>query len=117
VAKARALNKEGITAYHWAGSYRVPVTTVTGSVQGDLCLIESCVGVGEVAVSDHRSSAPSPHELARIARQARDPPVFAPFHQWQSAPALLLLELCKAGCLPCFGALGADSVATMPCVA
>ena len=33
-----------------------------------MCTIESCVGVGEIAVSDHRSSCPTPHELARIAR-------------------------------------------------
>lgn len=33
MAKCRALNEEGITAYHWAGSYRVPPATVTGSIQ------------------------------------------------------------------------------------
>ncbi len=70
VAKCRALNEDGITAYHWAGSYRVPPATVLGSIQQDMCFIESCVGVGEVAVSDHRSSVPTPHELARIARSA-----------------------------------------------
>ena len=32
--------------------------------------MESCIGVGEVAISDHRSSAPTPHELARLARCA-----------------------------------------------
>lgn len=68
IAKCRALNEDGITAFNWAGSYRVPVATATGSIQSDLCLIASCVGVGEIAVSDHRSSAPTPHELARIAR-------------------------------------------------
>lgn len=68
VAKCRALNEEGITAYHWAGSYRVPPATVLGSIQQDMCFIESCVGVGEIAISDHRSSAPTPQELARIAR-------------------------------------------------
>lgn len=70
VAKCRALNEEGITAYHWAGSYRIPPATVLGSIQQDMCFIESCVGVGEIAISDHRSSAPTPHELARIARCA-----------------------------------------------
>lgn len=68
MAKCRALSEEGITAYHWAGSYRVPPATVTGSIQQDMCFIESCIGVGEIAVSDHRSSCPTPHELARIAR-------------------------------------------------
>lgn len=68
MGKCRALNDDGISAYHWAGSYRVPPATITGTIQGDLCLIESCIGVGEIAVSDHRSSAPTAQELARIAR-------------------------------------------------
>ena len=70
MAKCRALNEEGITAHHWAGSYRIPPATLLGSIQQDMCFIESCVGVGEIAISDHRSSAPTPHELARIARCA-----------------------------------------------
>lgn len=70
MAKCRALRAEGVTAFHWAGSYRVPPATLFDSVQRDMCFVESCVGVGEVAVSDHRSSAPTPHELARIARYA-----------------------------------------------
>jgi hypothetical protein len=70
VAKCRALDEEGITAHHWAGSYRIPPATLLGSIQQDMCFIESCVGVGEIAISDHRSSAPTPHELARVARCA-----------------------------------------------
>ena len=34
-----------------------PVATC--SLQRDLCLLPSCVGVGEVAVADHRGSAPT----------------------------------------------------------
>lgn len=71
IAKTRALNADGITALHWCGSYSLPPATVTGSVEKDICLIESCVGVGEVAVSDHRGSAPSPLDLARLALEAR----------------------------------------------
>jgi hypothetical protein len=41
------------------------------SVMRDLCLIESCIGVGEVAVSDHRGSVPTPHDLAVLASEAR----------------------------------------------
>lgn len=37
----------------------------------DIALFEEIIGVGEVAVSDHRSSVPSTYELARIAAQAR----------------------------------------------
>ena len=33
-----------------------------------MVLIDSCLGVGEVAVSDHRSSVPSVNHLANIGR-------------------------------------------------
>lgn len=71
VAQVRGLNADGITALHWCGSYRLPPATITGSVQRELCCIESCIGVGEVAVSDHRGSAPTPLDLARLALEAR----------------------------------------------
>ena len=46
-------------------------TTLTGSILDDLVLIDKIVGVGEIAVSDHRSSQPTFDELARIAAAAR----------------------------------------------
>ena len=69
VAKCCALRAEGLTARHWAGGYVYPPPTVTGAAQRDVALLESCVGVGEVAISDHRSSMPSAGELARLARR------------------------------------------------
>jgi beta-aspartyl-dipeptidase (metallo-type) len=71
VAKARGLETEGITTYVYTGSYQVPVTTLTGSILDDLVLIDKVVGVGEIAVSDHRSSQPTFEEIARIAAAAR----------------------------------------------
>ena len=68
VAKCKGLNASGMTCYHWCGGYAVPCPTATGSIQRDMCLIDSCLGVGEVAVSDHRSSVPSVNHLANIAR-------------------------------------------------
>ena len=70
MAKCAALGAEGLTARHWAGGYGYPPPTVTGAAQRDVALLESCIGVGEVAVSDHRSSMPSAGELARLARRA-----------------------------------------------
>lgn len=70
-AQARALNDEGMTAFTWIGSYHAPPATVTGSVRGDMCLVESAIGVGEVAIADHRGSQVSAAELARIAAEAR----------------------------------------------
>ncbi|MRR32841.1 beta-aspartyl-peptidase, partial [bacterium] len=36
LAKARGLDEEGLTTYIHTGSYRVPVTTITGDVMKDL---------------------------------------------------------------------------------
>eukprot|EP00884_Botryococcus_braunii_P017364 jgi/Botrbrau1/4310/Bobra.0232s0002.2 len=71
VAKCRSLNVEGITAYHWAGGYRYPTPLITASPQHELCLIDTCIGVGEIAVSDHRSSVPTAQDLARLASEVR----------------------------------------------
>lgn len=71
LAKARALSHEGITCYCHTGSYQVPVTTITGSVKDDIILINEFIGVGEIAIADHRSSMPSAAELGRIAAEAR----------------------------------------------
>ncbi len=71
LAKSRALTYEGISCYCHTGSYQVPVTTITGSVQDDIILIPDFIGVGEIAIADHRSSNPSVSEIAKIASQAR----------------------------------------------
>ncbi|MBA1336245.1 MAG: beta-aspartyl-peptidase [Firmicutes bacterium] len=71
LAKARGLEEEGITTYIYTGSYQVPVVTITGSCRDDIVLIEKVIGVGEVAISDHRSSQPTVDEIARIASEAR----------------------------------------------
>lgn len=71
VAKARGLDEEGITCYVYTGSYQVPVKTLTGSIMQDLILIDKIIGVGEIAISDHRSSQPSVEEIKKIAAEAR----------------------------------------------
>lgn len=71
LAKARALEIEGLSTYVFAGSYEVPVRTLTGSVRSDLALIDKVIGAGEIAVSDHRSSQPTFEELARLAAECR----------------------------------------------
>lgn len=70
-AKAKALEEEGISTYIYTGNYRVPVTTITGSIMKDIMMIDKVIGVGEIAVSDHRSSQPTVEELKRIAADAR----------------------------------------------
>lgn len=71
VAKAHALENEGITTYAYTGSYQVPVHTLTDSLMKDIMMLDKVIGVGEVAVSDHRSSQPTFEEFARIAADAR----------------------------------------------
>lgn len=71
LAKTGALHEEGLTAYCYTGSYHVPVRTLTGSIQDDLVFVEKVIGVGEIAISDHRSSQPTLEELTRIASEAR----------------------------------------------
>ena len=71
LAKAHALEAEGITTYVYTGSYRVPIQTLTDSLMKDIMMLDKVIGVGEVAVSDHRSSQPTFEEFARIAADAR----------------------------------------------
>src|SRR5215203_2268987 len=70
VTTARGLVAEGLSAYCYTGGYHVPPVTVTGSVRGDIVLIDLIVGVGELAISDHRSSQPTLNELLRVAGDA-----------------------------------------------
>jgi beta-aspartyl-dipeptidase (metallo-type) len=71
LAKARALEIEGVTAFIFSGSYEIPVNTLTGSVRSDLVVVDKVLGAGEIAVSDHRSSQPTFEELARLAAECR----------------------------------------------
>jgi beta-aspartyl-dipeptidase (metallo-type) len=61
LAKVRGLRAEGIDAYMYTGNYRVPPPTLTGSVQRDLAWVPEVLGVGEIALSDHRSSQQARH--------------------------------------------------------
>ncbi|WP_448523907.1 beta-aspartyl-peptidase [Pseudothermotoga sp.] len=70
-AKAKALEEEGVSSYIYVGSYRVPPVTLTGSIIKDIVLIDKVIGVGEIAISDHRSSQPTLDELKRLAADAR----------------------------------------------
>lgn len=71
LAKARALEAEGLNTYIYTGSYGIPTATITGKVIKDLTLIDKVIGVGEIAISDHRSSHPTRDMLNEIAYEAR----------------------------------------------
>jgi beta-aspartyl-dipeptidase (metallo-type) len=69
LATIYALREEGLSAFGYSGGYHVPPVTLTGSVRGDLVFVEALIGVGEIAISDHRSSQPTLDELLRIASE------------------------------------------------
>lgn len=69
VAGINALREEGLSAWGHAGGYHLPPATLTGSLRADLAFIDCLIGVGELAISDHRSSQPTLDELLRIASE------------------------------------------------
>lgn len=71
LAKARALELEGISTLVWTGSYEVPTRTISDSARGDIILIDKIIGIGEIAISDHRSSHPSDESIVHLASEAR----------------------------------------------
>ncbi len=71
LAKARSLELEGITSYIYTGSYNVPTTTLMGRAAADIALIDKVIGIGEIAISDYRSSYPSTQTLKELASEAR----------------------------------------------
>jgi beta-aspartyl-dipeptidase (metallo-type) len=70
VATVRGLCEEGLSAYCHTGGYHLPPVTLTGSVRGDMVHVDRIIGIGEVAISDHRSSQPTLEEIVRLASEA-----------------------------------------------
>ena len=70
LSQVMGLREEGLSAWCYTGGYHVPVTTLTGSVRGDIVNLEPVIGIGELAISDHRSSQPSLAEILRLASEA-----------------------------------------------
>lgn len=70
LATVQALREEGLNAWAYTGGYHLPPATLTGSVRSDLVYLEPFLGIGEIAISDHRSSQPSVEELLRLAADA-----------------------------------------------
>lgn len=70
VAKTKALNEEGLTAYCLTGAYAYPSPTITGSVGKDIAFISEVLGV-KLALSDHRGPHTSDDELIRLVSDAR----------------------------------------------
>lgn len=71
LAKANGLQAEGITTYIYTGSYSIPTSTLTGKIVNDISLIDKVIGVGEIALADHRSSHPNLQILKELSSEAR----------------------------------------------
>jgi beta-aspartyl-dipeptidase (metallo-type) len=69
--KVKSLKADGVSAFMYTGSYQVPTPTLLGDVAKDIALIEEIIGIGEIALSDHRSSCPTTNELIRLVEHAR----------------------------------------------
>ncbi|HWT16936.1 MAG TPA: beta-aspartyl-peptidase [Patescibacteria group bacterium] len=70
VATVHGLRNEGLNAWAYTGGYHLPLATLTGSVRDDLAFVDGLIGVGELAICDHRSSQPTLDELLRVAADA-----------------------------------------------
>lgn len=70
LAAARGLAAHGLTALCYTGGYRIPPATLTGDVRADIVHVDRIVAIGEIALSDHRSSQPTYDELVRLAADA-----------------------------------------------
>jgi beta-aspartyl-dipeptidase (metallo-type) len=66
----RGLSELGFNALCYTGGYSVPPPTLTGSVRGDIVHVDRIVAIGEIAISDHRSSQPTYDEIIRLAADA-----------------------------------------------
>jgi len=71
VTQAYGLRQQGLSAWCFTGGYHLPLTTLTGSARSDIVYLDPVIGIGEVAISDHRSSQPTPDEILRLASEAQ----------------------------------------------
>jgi len=69
--KVKSIRANGMSAWMYTGAYQVPPPTITGDIARDIALIDEVIGVGEIAISDHRSSVPTIAELSKLTAHAR----------------------------------------------
>jgi beta-aspartyl-dipeptidase (metallo-type) len=71
VAKAKGLKQEGLNAFCHTGSYHLPIKTLTDSISKDIMFIDEIIGVGEVAIADHRGRQITAQQLAEVTAESR----------------------------------------------
>ena len=70
LAKARALEIEGLSTWIYTGAYQLPGPTITGRTGTDIAWIDKVIGC-KMALSDHRSSHPSPEAIRALVSDVR----------------------------------------------
>lgn len=71
LAKARALEIEGLTTFIYTGSYSVPAITLTGRVLNDVAILDKVIGAGEIAIADYRTPHLSLQGLQELASEVK----------------------------------------------
>ena len=69
LARAAALDAEGISAYCYTGGWKVPVPTLTGDPQADVAYIQKVVGI-KTSISESMAPALTMEDLCRLAHAA-----------------------------------------------
>jgi beta-aspartyl-dipeptidase (metallo-type) len=67
--KAQTLRGEGLSAYMYTGSFRMPSPSITGSPASDVAMLPWVIGV-KIAIADGCSWHPTPDEFTRIAGES-----------------------------------------------
>ena len=62
LAKVRALQTEGVSAWMYTSNYKYPATTLTDSIANDLFFVPEVIGV-KIALGDPRSSFPTAQQV------------------------------------------------------
>lgn len=70
LAKVRALQSEGVSAWMYTSNYHFPSFTLTDSVANDLFMIPEVLGV-KIALGDHRCSFPTTQEVLHLLTDIR----------------------------------------------
>ncbi|WP_214765476.1 MULTISPECIES: beta-aspartyl-peptidase [unclassified Exiguobacterium] len=71
LAHVRGFARHGIRPFLLTGSYAVPPVSITDTIGRDIVLINEVIGLGEIAINDHRSTQPTVQELTRLTAEAR----------------------------------------------
>lgn len=71
LGQARKFTHNRLKTFLMTGSYALPMVTLLKDLQEDMVFIPEYIGIGEIAISDHRSSGITTDEFRRILLNAR----------------------------------------------